>query len=195
MKSSIQFRRMISKSYLPESLLNHDTLIVFSPKNDALHHEFAGKIITNPSRIAREHEEYISLMWLLCGNSSSQSSKIFHASPNTIIESLPIFTIPVHDSDSHREEIDIFPSPDDLIPLKIERDDYDSEDEKNSTVDELDGGSDEIDAFLAIEVPTCIEEGYYDSDGDVLYLKRLLLDENHPLISSRRCYSNETTML
>ncbi|GKE86896.1 hypothetical protein Tco_1560638, partial [Tanacetum coccineum] len=199
-ESSIQFRRMISKSYLPESLLNHDTLIVFSPKNDALHHEFAGKIITNPSRIAREHEEYISLMWLLCGNSSSQSSKIFHASPNTIIESLPIFTIPVHDSDSHREEIDIFPSPDDLIPLKIERDDYDSEDEKNSTVDELvllhtpspdedecfdpGGDNDEIDAFLAIEVPTCIEEGYYDSDGDVLYIKRLLIDETtHNLFS------------
>ncbi|GJS06052.1 hypothetical protein Tco_0362848 [Tanacetum coccineum] len=29
------------------------------------------------------------------------------------------------------------------------------------------GDNDEIDAFLAIEVPTYIEEGYYDSDGDV----------------------------
>ncbi|GJY32092.1 hypothetical protein Tco_0415587 [Tanacetum coccineum] len=50
-----------AKSYLPESPLNHDTLTVFSPRNDPLHHEFAGEIITNPSIIAREHEEYISL--------------------------------------------------------------------------------------------------------------------------------------
>ncbi|GKB40608.1 reverse transcriptase domain-containing protein [Tanacetum coccineum] len=40
------------------------------------------------------------------------------------------------DSDSHREEIDIFPNPDDLIPPEIERDDYNSEDDENSTVDE-----------------------------------------------------------
>ncbi|GJW59976.1 hypothetical protein Tco_0109311 [Tanacetum coccineum] len=50
-----------AKSYLSESPLNHDTLTVFSPRNDPLHHEFAGEIITNPSIIAREHEEYISL--------------------------------------------------------------------------------------------------------------------------------------
>ncbi|GKC96954.1 hypothetical protein Tco_1162396 [Tanacetum coccineum] len=37
--------------------------------------------------------------------------------------------------------------------------------------------NDEIDAFLAIEVPTYIEEGYYDSEGDVFYLERLLIDE------------------
>ncbi|GJZ55226.1 reverse transcriptase domain-containing protein [Tanacetum coccineum] len=42
---------------------DHDTLITFSPKNDPLHYEFAGEIITNPSRIAREHEKYISRMW------------------------------------------------------------------------------------------------------------------------------------
>ncbi|GJY17599.1 hypothetical protein Tco_0389090, partial [Tanacetum coccineum] len=41
-----------AKSYLPKSPLNHNTLTVFSPRNDPLHHEFAGEIITNPSRIA-----------------------------------------------------------------------------------------------------------------------------------------------
>ncbi|GJX67943.1 hypothetical protein Tco_0303670 [Tanacetum coccineum] len=40
------------------------------------------------------------------------------------------------------------------------------------------GDNDEIDAFLAIEVPTYIEEGYYDSEGDVLYLESLLSDDN-----------------
>ncbi|GKA93040.1 hypothetical protein Tco_0815026 [Tanacetum coccineum] len=48
-----------AKSYLPKSPLNHNTLIVFSPRNDPLDHEFTGEIIINPSRIAREHEEYI----------------------------------------------------------------------------------------------------------------------------------------
>ncbi|GJW03364.1 reverse transcriptase domain-containing protein [Tanacetum coccineum] len=96
--------------------------------NDPLHHEFAGEIITNPSRIAREHEEYISRMWLLCRNSSSRSPENFHASPNMIIESLPIFPIFVQDSDSHREEIDIFPGPNNSIPPGIESD-FDSEEE------------------------------------------------------------------
>ncbi|GJW11851.1 reverse transcriptase domain-containing protein [Tanacetum coccineum] len=182
-----------AKSYLFESPLNHDTLTVFSPRNDPLHHEFAGEIITNPSRIAREHDEYISLIWLICGNSSSQPSENLYASPNTIIVSLPIFPIPVQDSDSHREEIDIFPGPDDLISPEIERDDYDSEDDENSTVNEPvllhtpfpdedecfdpGGDNDEIDAFLAIEVSTNIEEGYYDSEEDIFYLEKLLIDD------------------
>ncbi|GJU34162.1 reverse transcriptase domain-containing protein, partial [Tanacetum coccineum] len=39
------------------------------------------------------------------------------------------------------------------------------------------GDNDEIDAFLAIEVPMYIEEGYYDSEGDVIYLESLLSDD------------------
>ncbi|GJW69215.1 reverse transcriptase domain-containing protein [Tanacetum coccineum] len=39
------------------------------------------------------------------------------------------------------------------------------------------GDNDEIDAFLAIEVSTYIEEGYYDSEGDVFYLERLFIDD------------------
>ncbi|GKB25390.1 reverse transcriptase domain-containing protein [Tanacetum coccineum] len=38
------------------------------------------------------------------------------------------------------------------------------------------GDNDEIDAFLAIEVPTYIE-GYYDSEGDVLYLESFLSED------------------
>ncbi|GKA32147.1 hypothetical protein Tco_0718514 [Tanacetum coccineum] len=97
----------------------HNTSITFSPRSDPLHHEFAGEIITLPSRIAREHEEYLSLMTLLCEISTSQSPKSFHANPSSIITS----PIPV------QEEIDIFPG--DLIPPGVENDD--SEDEDNST--------------------------------------------------------------
>ncbi|GKA36446.1 hypothetical protein Tco_0722937, partial [Tanacetum coccineum] len=48
-------------------------------------------------------------------------------------ESLPTFPIPVEDSDSLWEEIDIFTGPDDSIPPGIESDDYDSEGDDNST--------------------------------------------------------------
>ncbi|GKE24483.1 hypothetical protein Tco_1435995, partial [Tanacetum coccineum] len=36
---------------------------------------------------------------------------------------------------------------------------------------------DEIDAFLAMEVSTNVEEGYYDSEGDVIFLESLLHDD------------------
>ncbi|GJY87526.1 hypothetical protein Tco_0502154 [Tanacetum coccineum] len=110
--------RFDTESYLLESLLNRDTLMASSPKIDSLFDEFAGELITIPPRIVnREHEEYISLMErLLYDNSSPRPPEDFHANPNTIIESLPTFPILVEDSDSLREEIDIFPSPDDSIP-------------------------------------------------------------------------------
>ncbi|GJX19371.1 hypothetical protein Tco_0222048 [Tanacetum coccineum] len=103
---------------------DHDTLITFSPKSDPLHHEFVGGVITIPPRIVRKHEDYISRMSLLCGNLSSRSPENFH----TIIESLPTSTTLVEDSDSNREEIDIFSGPDDSIPPGIESD-FDSEED------------------------------------------------------------------
>ncbi|GKE85578.1 hypothetical protein Tco_1559320 [Tanacetum coccineum] len=60
----------------------------------------------------------------LCGNSSSWSSENFHI----IIESLPTSPTLVEDSDSNREEIDIFFEPDDSIPPGIESD-FDSEED------------------------------------------------------------------
>ncbi|GJR22679.1 hypothetical protein Tco_0971206 [Tanacetum coccineum] len=102
--------RFDTESYLLESLLNRDTLMASSPKIYSLFDEFTGELITIPPRIVnREHEEYISLMEiLLYDNSSPRPPEYFHANPNTIIESLPTFSISVKDSDSLREEIDIF---------------------------------------------------------------------------------------
>ncbi|GKB15528.1 reverse transcriptase domain-containing protein [Tanacetum coccineum] len=92
--------------------------------SDPLHHEFTGELITIPSRIDREHKDYINRMSLLCSNSSSRSLENSH----TIIESLPISTTLIEDSDSNREEIDIFSGPDDSIPPGIESD-FDSEED------------------------------------------------------------------
>ncbi|GJV36233.1 hypothetical protein Tco_1408710 [Tanacetum coccineum] len=46
---------------------------------------------------------------------------------DTILESLSPSPIPVEDSDSHMEEIDLFLATDDSMPPGIENDDYDSE--------------------------------------------------------------------
>ncbi|GKE50712.1 reverse transcriptase domain-containing protein [Tanacetum coccineum] len=109
----------------------HNTSITFSPRSDPLHHEFAEEIITLPSRIAREHEEYLSLMTVLCEILTSRSQENVHVNPSSIIESLPKSPIPVEDSDHVQEEIDIFLVLGDLIPPGVENDD--SEDEDNST--------------------------------------------------------------
>ncbi|GJZ03626.1 reverse transcriptase domain-containing protein [Tanacetum coccineum] len=52
------------------------------------------------------------------------------------------------------------------------------------------GYNDEIDAFLAIEVPTYIE-GYYDSEGDVIYLESFLSDDTTHNLSSKVFFDHE----
>ncbi|GKC65350.1 hypothetical protein Tco_1097948, partial [Tanacetum coccineum] len=138
--------RFDAESYLLESLLNRDTLMASSPKST----------------------RSISMMErLLYDNSTPRPPKDFHAIPNTIIESLPTFSIPVEDSDSLREEIDIFPGPDDSIPPGIESDDYDSKGNDNSTslpefesfhVDYPDSGNSTIDVVedIPIDVPNIL---------------------------------------
>ncbi|GJR64789.1 hypothetical protein Tco_0010854 [Tanacetum coccineum] len=39
---------------------------------------------------------------------------------------------------------------------------------------------DEIDAFLDMEISTNIENGYHDSEGDIIYLESLLIDDTIP---------------
>ncbi|GJU99160.1 reverse transcriptase domain-containing protein [Tanacetum coccineum] len=119
----------------------HNTSITFSPRSDPLHHEFAGELITLPSRIVREHEEYLSLMTVLCEISTSRSQENVHANPSSIIESLPVSLIPVEDSDPVQEEIDIFLVPDDLIPPGVENDDSEDEDNELPNLDHQDNPS------------------------------------------------------
>nr|GEU88293.1 hypothetical protein [Tanacetum cinerariifolium] len=118
-----------TESDLIESLSNCDALIDSSLKFDYLE-EFSGALmptsIVDEERIRREHEEYINLMEKLFSiNSFPRSLENFHA--NTIIETLPTSPIPVEDSDSQKEEIDIFTGTDDLLPPNIKSDDYDLE--------------------------------------------------------------------
>ncbi|GKA12130.1 hypothetical protein Tco_0691676 [Tanacetum coccineum] len=74
----------------------------------------------------------------------------------------------------------LFEENDDLFDLECKTNDwkrilYDATIDKAKCFDPG-GDNDEIDAFLAIEVPMYIEEGYYDSEGDVIYLESFLDD-------------------
>nr|GEW67453.1 hypothetical protein [Tanacetum cinerariifolium] len=116
-----------AESDFVESLSNHDTLIDSSLKFDFLE-EFSGELlptsIADEKRIRREHAEYISLMERLF--TINLCPRLMKKS-NTIIKTLPTSRIPLEDSDSLREEIDIFTGTDDLLPPDIESDDYDLE--------------------------------------------------------------------
>ncbi|GJS36844.1 hypothetical protein Tco_0535226 [Tanacetum coccineum] len=56
------------------------------------------------------------------------------------------------------------------------------------------GDNDEIDAFLAIEVPIHIE-GYFDSEGDVTYLESLLSDDTTHNLSPKEIFDHEPQQL
>ncbi|GJY61141.1 hypothetical protein Tco_0461798 [Tanacetum coccineum] len=166
--------RFDAESYLLESLVNHDTLMASPPKIDFLLDEFAGELTRLQSippgidNINLDPEgDILFLESLLYDNSSPRPPEAFQDNSNTIIESLPTFPIPVEDSDSLREEIDIFSGPDDSIPPGIESDDFDSEDDDNSTslpefesfhVDYPDSGDSTIDVVedIPVDVPNIL---------------------------------------
>ncbi|GKB74830.1 hypothetical protein Tco_0936242 [Tanacetum coccineum] len=161
--------RFDAESYLLESLLDRDTFMTLSPKIDSLLKEFADELALfkpiSPKIKDSNLERDIRLVErLLYNNSTPRPPDDFHANPNTIIESLPTFPIPVEDNDSFREEIDIFPGLDDSIPPGIKSDDFDSEDDDNSTslpdfesfhVDYPDLGDSTIDVveYIPVDVP------------------------------------------
>nr|GEX12214.1 hypothetical protein [Tanacetum cinerariifolium] len=123
------------KVFKPESLLNRDTLFDSSPKFDYLLEEFSGELAhINPISSGIKEadfdlEEEIRLVEnLLYDNSFPRPSDELNAEINdTIVKSLSSSPIPVEDSNSQMDEIDLFIATDDLMPPGIEYDDYDSE--------------------------------------------------------------------
>ncbi|GJR91318.1 hypothetical protein Tco_0215329 [Tanacetum coccineum] len=73
-----------------------------------------------------------------------------------------------------------FEENDDLFDLKSKTNDW-KKILYDAPIDDVifDPGGDinEIDVFLDIDVPTDIKDGYHDSEGDILYLKNLLLND------------------
>nr|GEW28961.1 hypothetical protein [Tanacetum cinerariifolium] len=124
-----------AESDLVESLRTHDSSLIISSKIDSLLYEFAGELIllkSIPPGIDENDcdlEEDIRLMErLLYDNSSPRPPKEFVSkNSDAKIKSFSPSPIPVEDSDSLKEEIDLSFTPDDPMPPGIEEDDYDSE--------------------------------------------------------------------
>nr|GEX86239.1 hypothetical protein [Tanacetum cinerariifolium] len=123
------------ESDLIESMLNQDSSIISSSKIDSLIDEFAGELIflkSIPPEIDEadcDFEKEIRLIEkLLYDNSSPRPSEEFNSkNSDVVIESFSSSPIPVEDSDSLIEEIDLSLTLDDSMPSGIENDDYDSE--------------------------------------------------------------------
>nr|GEU78189.1 hypothetical protein [Tanacetum cinerariifolium] len=124
-----------AESDLIESLLNYDSMIIsYSSKIDSLFDKFAGEltllksISSGINETDSDHEEEIRLIKrMLYDNSSPRPPKEFISkNSDTAFESFSPFPIPVEDSDSLMEEIELSFTPDDLMPPGIEEDDYDS---------------------------------------------------------------------
>nr|GEV88197.1 hypothetical protein [Tanacetum cinerariifolium] len=121
------------KSDLIESLLNHDSLIISSSsKIDFLLDEFAGKLIllkTNPPGIDETdcdpEEEFRIIEKFLYDSSSPRPPKGFiFKNFDATIEYFSPSPIPVEDSDSFMEEIDLSFTPDAPVLPGIKEDDY-----------------------------------------------------------------------
>nr|GEZ12178.1 hypothetical protein [Tanacetum cinerariifolium] len=124
------------ESDLIESLLNRDSFIIpSSSKIDSLLDEFFGKLTllkSIPPGIDKtdcDHENEIRLIErLLYDNSSPRPPKEFVSENyDAEIESFSPSPIPIKDSDSLMEEINLSFTSDDPMPPVIEEDDYDSE--------------------------------------------------------------------
>ncbi|GJW37862.1 hypothetical protein Tco_0060782 [Tanacetum coccineum] len=133
--TKIDLHHLNVESDLIESLLNQDTLIISSPKIDSLLKEFFDELAhidLIPPGINEtdfDPEEEIRLVEkLLYDNSSPRPPKEFNSkNSDAIIDFFSPSPIPVEDSDSLMEEINLFLTPDDSMPPGIENDDYDSE--------------------------------------------------------------------
>nr|GEX22857.1 hypothetical protein [Tanacetum cinerariifolium] len=123
------------ESDLIESLLNQDSSITSSSKIDSILDEFAGEFIllkSIPPGINEancDSEEEIRLIKkLLYDNSFPRPpEEINSKSSNAVIKSFSPSPIPVKDSDSLTEEIDLSLTPYDSMPPAIKNDDYESE--------------------------------------------------------------------
>nr|GEY01071.1 hypothetical protein [Tanacetum cinerariifolium] len=123
-----------AESDLIESMPNHDSSVIISSKIGSLFDEFAGELThlkSFPSGIdetdCHPEKEIRFAKRLLYDNSSPRPPKeIVSDNSNADIESFSPSPIPINDSDSRMEEIDLSFTPDHPMPPGIEDDDYDS---------------------------------------------------------------------
>nr|GEV13118.1 hypothetical protein [Tanacetum cinerariifolium] len=121
-----------AKSDLIESLLNHDSSIISSSsKIDSLFDEFAGELTLlksislgiNETNCNPEEETHFFKRLLYDNSSPRPLEEFISKNSDAAFESFSPFPIPVEDSDSLMEEIDLSFTSDDPMPLGIKEDD------------------------------------------------------------------------
>ncbi|GJW71971.1 hypothetical protein Tco_0128888 [Tanacetum coccineum] len=113
--------------------------------------------------------------------------------------------IPSESEDTSKSDSDCdLPSCDDFSPINVyeekfmtfsnplfdSNDDFTSSDDKSLSVEDVPEDNDEcfdpggeinkIDAFLDMNISTDIENGYHDSEGDIIYLESLIINDTIP---------------
>nr|GEV48043.1 hypothetical protein [Tanacetum cinerariifolium] len=124
-----------AKSDLIESMINHNSSIIISLKIDSLFDEFIGELTllkSIPPGIDEtdcdpEEETHFIKRFLYDNSSPRPPKEFFSRNFDAEIESFSPYPIPVEDSNSLTEEIDLSFTPDYPMPPGIEDDDYDSE--------------------------------------------------------------------
>nr|GEX64488.1 reverse transcriptase domain-containing protein [Tanacetum cinerariifolium] len=101
---------------------NHDT--VKSDYFDEFYGPFIPIHIPEEERIRREHIDYINRMEMLFTINPHPHSLTY---ANTNVESFSSLPIPIQESDSHQEEIDVVSVTNNVLPQSVENDDSDEE--------------------------------------------------------------------
>nr|GEZ60666.1 hypothetical protein [Tanacetum cinerariifolium] len=110
------------ESNFDESTSNHDT--VKFDYLDEFYRPFIPIYIVEEERIRREHVDYINRMEMLFTINPRPHHPM---NANTNVESFSSSPIPIQESDSHQEEIDVVTITDDVLPPSVENDDFDRE--------------------------------------------------------------------
>nr|GFA61431.1 hypothetical protein [Tanacetum cinerariifolium] len=129
-----------------ESTSNHDT--VKFDNLDEFYGPFIPIHILEEERIRRDHVDYINRMEMLF----KINLRPHPPNDNTNVESFSSLPIPIQESDSHQEEIDVVSITNDVLPPSVENDDSD---EEVDVVDVL-----HVDNFIQNS-----EHEYFESEG------------------------------
>nr|GEZ42286.1 hypothetical protein [Tanacetum cinerariifolium] len=105
-----------------ESTSNHDIMNI--DNLDEFYRPFIPIHILEEERIRREHADYINRMEMLFTINPRPHQP---TNNHTNVESFSSLPIPIQESDSHQEEIDIVSITDDVLPPRVENDDSDKE--------------------------------------------------------------------
>ncbi|GJW50019.1 hypothetical protein Tco_0091370 [Tanacetum coccineum] len=192
-----------------------------SPKIDSLLEVFAGELaLIDPIPPGIDNsdfdpeEELRLIEKLLYDNSSPRPPKESNSEiSDAIIEYYSTSPILVEDSDSLMEEINLFLDPDDSIPPGIESDDYDSEVDVLFLEELLNDDYISPPAYKSFHVDLYnvpsprrppkkppdndihtykdFKNGYYDSEGDIIYLEYLLIKDTIPNLSPEVFFDHE----